>query len=816
MTEAVTGGEDYGVLAETDAGTPSPFSAALLPALGPLQFAEVLEIVAGFARGPLGADRVRARRPNVDPALATGELAPVAELLAVWERGDTIDVPPVPDLDPVLARLQVAGSVLNGVELVAIRQTLIAARLAHGELRRVADEAPSVSRLVVPLPDKGLDHRLTQALDDDGELLDTASPRLFHARQAIHAARERLVKKLETVLRGADAHAVPAGAQVTIRGDRYVIPVRRDSRSRPEGIIHDESASAGTLFVEPTAAIEFGNALRSAIVEAEREALRVLRELTELARPMIELLAGAHEMCVAGDDLVARVRYAHAARAAVPRLGSTRLVLKAARHPLLLARGLEVVPFDLELAASDRTLLISGPNAGGKTVLLKTVGLVSLMAQAGIAPPVAAGTELPSFLRAFADIGDHQSIAADLSTFSAHLVVLREVLAVAGPGTLVLIDEIGSGTDPAEGGALAAAALRALTTRGAFTVATTHLGVLKTLASEVPGIVNGSLDFDAERLRPSFRFRQGVPGRSYGLAIARRLGIDSVVLERAEREVPDRERALDELLAQVEARARALEDRELVLGERVLDLESREARVAVAAEGQEARERELKRRERELEREGKREARRHLLEARERVEEALRVARDGAQPDRAKEARRLVEDAARGATEALEELDRREARDRPVGLPIAAGGRVRLASGGTGTVHEIRSDGKVVVALGGMKVIVDEEALETIGAPPGDRVRAPRPDFEPPSAPSEIDLRGMRAEEAAAVTVAALDAAIMAEHPALRIIHGMGTGAVRDRVRQVLKSDRRIARFDFAPRNQGGTGVTVAEFRDAS
>jgi DNA mismatch repair protein MutS2 len=773
-------------------------------------------VVAGFARGPLGAERVRARRPTDDPGLIAAELKPLAELLALWVDGESIDIPPVPELAAALTRLRVEGSVLNGVELVAIRQTVVAARIAASELRRVVEKAPSVGLLLVPLPDKALDLRLTQALDDDGELLDTASPRLQAARQAIHAARERLVKKLETVLKGAEPQAIPSGAQVTIRGDRYVIPVRRDSRTRPEGIVHDESASQGTLFVEPTAAIEFGNALRSAIVEAEREALRVLRELTELARPAIDLLAAAHEMCLAGDDLVARVRYAHAVRATVPGVGSAGLRLVGARHPLLLARGLEVIPFDLDLEAADRTLLISGPNAGGKTVLLKAIGLAILMVHAGIAPPVGPGSELPFFTKAFADIGDHQSIAADLSTFSAHLAVLREVLAAAGPGTLVLMDEIGSGTDPAEGGALAASALRALTARGAFTVATTHLGVLKTLASELPGVVNGSLDFDAERLRPSFRFRQGVPGRSYGLAIARRLGIDAEVLERAERDVPDRERALDELLAHVEGRARELESREKAQAERTLELESREARVAVTTEAQEARERELRKREREYERAGRRDARRHLLEARETVEEALRVARDGARPERAKEARRLVEDAAHAETAALEAVERAEANDRPAGLPIAVGRRARLASGGVGLVHEIRSDGKVVVALGAMKVIVPTDELVAITAAPPERAPPPKGNLAVPTGPSEIDLRGMRADEAAAVTLAALDAAVLAEHPALRIIHGMGTGAVRDRVRQVLKSDRRVARFDFAPRNQGGTGVTVAELKDAS
>jgi len=777
-----------------------------------LDLDQVLDVVAGHARGPLGAERVRRRRPHDDPVVARLELAPVAELLTLWDRGVVIDVPPVPEVGPVLARLRVEGSVLNGVELAALKQSLAAARIAVAELKRIETEAPLVAALAVPLPDRKLDQRLADAINDEGEVLDTASPALFRARREIHAARDRLVKKLETVLRNLDGQAAPAGAQVTIRGDRYVIPIRRDSRQRPEGIVHDESASHGTLFVEPTAAIESGNALRAAVVEAEREELKVLRELTERARPDAGLLAAAHAMCVAGDDLVARVRYAHEVKAAVPTIGSDRLVLVRARHPLLLARGLDVVPFDLSLEPGERTLLISGPNAGGKTVLLKTVGIAVQLAQSGIVPPVGPGTMLPVVDRVFADIGDHQSIAADLSTFSAHVVAVRQILATAGPDTLILMDEIGSGTDPAEGGALASAVLRSLTSRGARTIATTHLGALKSLAGEVPGIVNGSLDFDAEALKPTFRFRKGVPGRSYGLAIARRLGVDPAVLERAEREVPVQERALDELLAQVEARARELERREREVTDRESVVESREAAAAAVAEAQGIRAAELKRREKEADRLGRQEARRHLLEARARVEEALRLAQGAVDPDKARQARRVVEDAANEAREALAAADRPTA-DQPVGGAVTVGRRVRLATGGTGTVREIRGDGKAVVTLGAVKVVVPLSECEPVaGPPPKERPRSESADFASPAAAFEVDLRGMRGDEAVVVATAAIDAAILAENPYLRIIHGMGTGVVRDRVRQVLKTDRRVARFDFAPRNQGGTGVTIVEF----
>ena len=459
------------------------------------------------------------------------------------------------------------------------------ARLNAAELRRVAEEAPLAAALAVPVPDKSLDRRLEVSLDDDGQLLDGASPELAAARREVQSARTRLIKKLETILRGAEGSGE---AGVTVRGGRYVIPVRRDSRQRPAGIIHDESASQGTLFLEPTEAIELGNALREAEAAEDRERLRVLRDLTTMLRPAwADLRAGA-EMCVRMDDLVARGRYAAAADGYRPEMltAPAPLSIVNGRHPLLLAAGEAVVPFDLALDSSERTLVISGPNTGGKTVLLKAVGLLGAMAQSGIVPPVGAGSQLPVFTRVFADIGDHQSLAANLSTFSAHLAALRHILTDADDATLVLLDEIGSGTDPAEGAALAAATLLSLTRRGTTTLATTHLGALKTLPERDPGMVNASLQFDAETIRPTYRFEKGVPGRSYGLAIARRLGISADVLAEAEADVPRAARTLDALLADAERTARAPSRcEEAALAARDAESDGRAARLAVRAGG---------------------------------------------------------------------------------------------------------------------------------------------------------------------------------------------------------------------------------------
>jgi DNA mismatch repair protein MutS2 len=475
------------------------------------------------------------------------------------------------------------------------------------------------------------------------------------------------------------------------------------------------------------------------------------------------------------------------------------------------------VPFDLTLDPGERTVLLSGPNTGGKSVLLKAVGLHVALAQGGIIPPVGPGSALPVFRRIFADIGDRQSIAASLSTFSAHLALLRVILDEADASSLVLLDEIGSGTDPAEGGALAAATLLALTRRGAVTLATTHLGVLKRLATEAAGIVNASLQFDAATLRPTYRLTKGIPGRSYGLAIARRLGLKEQVLAEAEAQVPEAERSLDALLAEVEARARELAGREEGLRARLEQVEHQAAALAAQAEAQAARETTIKRREREAERAGREQARRYLLEARETVEAAIAKA-SAAGEETARAARRMVEEAAAeaaradGRTGGQADWKADERTDGPADR-IAVGDRVRLEGGTVAEVIEVRGDGKAVLGIGSLKLVADSASLTRLSAqpsagPPVRRSASPAP----PDADYEIDLRGLTGEEAEQAVVGALDRAVLAEQPFLRIIHGKGTGVVRERVQQVLRRDRRVKRHAFAPSNQGGTGVTVAEF----
>jgi DNA mismatch repair protein MutS2 len=471
------------------------------------------------------------------------------------------------------------------------------------------------------------------------------------------------------------------------------------------------------------------------------------------------------------------------------------------------------------MAPAERTLLVSGPNTGGKTVLLKALGLLSALAQSGIPAPVGTGSRIAMFDDAFADVGDEQSIEASLSTFSAHLKNLAEILRLATGDSLVLIDELGSGTDPVEGAALGWAILESLTTRGAMTVATTHLGTLKELASQVGGVVNASLQFDAAALAPTYRLIKGIPGRSYGIAIARRLQLPETVVVRAEERLPQQERDIAALIEQLERR-----DEELSAREREATIIAEDARRRIADVAK--RERNVRERERLAEREARQGARRYLLDARaeiDRVIKGLKAQSAEAAEAAGREARQRAEELAAKQSVELERLEREEANVQrrtavappaPRGeQPPTIGDTVSLATlgGKTARLLELR-DNEAVVAVGAMRMTVPRKSLTRVNEAPRETANVWSGDLPEVHVPTEIDLRGMRLDEAEAAVLQALDAAVRADLRNLRIIHGKGTGALRERVMEMLQKDTRVKDFRLGAWNEGGAGVTLAEF----
>ena len=794
-------------------------------ALRVLEYPRVLELVAARATSDLGAARVRGLQPRADREWLEREHARVAAIRTIIGGDRPWHPEPLPDLAAPLTRLRPDGTTWNGAELLAGAVLLRSSRRTREALQE--ERRSAVARAVLAplalrlLTSKPTEETIEHTLNDDGTVRDDASPLLRRVRRELRASEGELVRLLERVMEKLEPHHRVTDMSVTLRDGRYVIPVRREGRGSVGGIVHGASASGATLFIEPPAAVEFGNRLRELEAEEREEVERILRELTDALRPLREAMIDATDALCELDGLFARARFSNEFRCMGSTLAPARdgFALQEGRHPLLVAQGIDVVPFDLEMAAAERTLLVSGPNTGGKTVLIKAIGLASAMAQAGIPAPVAAESRIPIFDDFFADIGDEQSIEASLSTFSAHVKNLSEILRHASPDSLVLIDELGSGTDPIEGAALGWAVLEELTRRAAMTIATTHLGTLKELATQVPGVVNASLQFDDAALAPTYRLIKGMPGRSYGISIARRLALPEHVVARAEERVPQRERDVAALIEQLERREEELAQRER---EAAAVLDDARQRIADLVR----RERNVRDRERRVERESRQEARRFLLDARQEIDRTLRdLKRRGAEAadDAAREARQRAEQLAAKQAEELERLDREEAnvsrRDAARATPpaavsetIATGAWVDVATlgGKTARVLELR-EGIAVVAVGALKMTVPLAALQPSVTPPSDTAVTWSGDLPEATAATEIDVRGMRVDEVEGVVLQALDAAVRADLRHLRIIHGKGTGALRERVSEMLKKDIRVKQFRLGAWNEGGAGVTVAE-----
>ena len=798
-------------------------------ALRLLDWEEILARIARHATSDEGRAHVLGLRPRGDPAAVEEGLRTTDEMVGLLLGGEW-SPPPIPAARSGLRRLAVEGSVLDPEALIALGTLLSSARRARAELRRRPDEQPRLAAIGERLlKDTELERRLGEAFDETGDVADAASPELRRIRRSVRSARASVVRRLEAFARALPARLQVPDASVTIRAGRYCVPIRREGRSEVGGIVHDESATHQTVFVEPPVAIEPMNRLAELERQERREVERVLRALTAAARPRVRELATSLDALAETDSLYARARWALAHGGARPEVVDptgderTGLRLVAAHHPLLLAAGEPSIPFDLDLAADETALLVSGPNAGGKTVLLKTVGVTALLAQAGVIPPVGPGTRLPLFRSFFAVIGDEQSIAASLSSFSAQIASVERALDGAGPSSLVLLDEIGGNTDPAEGAALAAAVLLRLAGQARLTVATTHLGALKALAAEDSRIVNASLQFDTAALRPTFRLVRDRPGRSYALEIARRLGLPEDVLAGARARLGEEERRTEVLLAELERREAELES---LIGEaRVRERRARERDAA-----SEENERRLAAREKRMEKEGRARAERYLKEARREVAAEIERLRDAfaRAADGDPEARAAAETAA-GAVRSGLERRLREARsaervgeERPGPSPEAPepGTRVRSRSLGlTGTVGERRGE-RVVLEAGEVRIEVPVRDLEPAasaaqGGSGDPRARPSRPPDRPLpelNARTEVDVRGLRVDEVAAALQPAVDAAVVSDLPFVRVIHGKGTFAVRDEVRRLLEGDPRVRRLRPGGFEEGGAGVTVVEF----
>lgn len=780
-----------------------------------LEYPKILEQLTHEAAFSASKELARTLEPSADRDEVRRRLAFTSEARLLLEQRPDTGVRGAKEVRPHV-RAADRGVMLSPHELVDILATLRASEHVSRLVHKVSEQFPLLWSLAVDLPIRaGLVSRISESISEDGDVLDSASPALRRIRAELRAAQQRLQERLGTLVN--EYRSALQEPIITTRSDRYVLPVRAEARSQVKGIVHDQSGSGATVFIEPTIVVEMNNRLRELHLEEQREIERILQELSAAVATDGPYITLAVELLAEIDLHLAKARYAGLLRASAPHVNdNNRLLLRQARHPLL--RG-KVVPIDFWLgrdpdSAELRMVVITGPNTGGKTVALKTVGLLSLMAQAGMHIPCEDGSEIPVYSNVFADIGDEQSIEQSLSTFSSHLTRIVEILRLATEDSLVLLDELGAGTDPTEGSALARAILAHLLAQHVNTVATTHYSELKVFAHDQPGAVNASVEFDVETLSPTYRLSIGLPGRSNALAIATRLGLPGDIVQRAREYVGSAGVEMESLLANLQAeRTAAADERYRLNMERVEAEYQRQEAEKARAEIEEERIRVLNEARSQVRREVE-ETRAELAQVRTQMRRKLTEE----QLSKLRERTRKLED--RSAPEVSKAQRSHRVASEPVGIsgPLEVGDTVFVRSmGQRGEVVALLSGrGEVEVQLGAMKLRVPSNQVERLSrrqaraADVGAVASLALPSREPTLAPElQLDLRGWRVEDALEEVDRYLNNAALAGMPFVRILHGKGTGALRQAIRQQLSHHPLVKSQASAEAKDGGDGVTI-------
>jgi DNA mismatch repair protein MutS2 len=777
-----------------------------------IEWDAVRELLGGEARTEMGRERARAAEPAVDPFTIESAVEMTGQARLALTKSGPPPLSGVPDVRVILEHCRVVGSVLEGADLIRLLPVLDAAARVSAYGRGLGGVAPRIAALTAALPSVAdLAEALRRALDDEGAVRDEASPRLRQLRREIRERRKRIVGDLERMFQSTEADRILADRFVTLRHGRYVLPVRAEARSRVRGIVHDRSQSGQTLFVEPAEVVEANNDLVQMAREEEAEVARILAALTDAVRERGDQLQRLVELIGELDWVFARGQLAERMRATRPVIDAHgRVALAAARHPLLLAQtwrngSREVVPVDIEIGRDRPLLVITGPNAGGKTIALKTLALHALMTQVGCHIPAAEGSRLPVFEQLHAIIGDDQSVAENLSTFSAFVKQVRGVLAEADERSLVLLDELGAGTDPDEGAALAQAILEELAARGALVMATTHLEPLKAFASTHPRARNASVEFDATTLAPTFRMVYDRPGQSYALTIAGRLGLSPDLIERAQTHRSEQAARLSELLLRLDEQTRTEAERTRAIERREQEASARLAQA------------------REHESTAETRADQTLARAKEQAAQLLTDVRRAvsAEWDRLK---RTDRSSKRSLDESRRRLNEVAARIAPTATPfptLTAAEVDALVPGASVVAEHLGVRGEIAsiagrtatVQAGSVTVRVPLAALRPVAAAPGRRTGTAIHVPEKTGVGPELHLLGRTTDEARELVEQYLDDAFMAGLPIVRLVHGKGTGALRKTVRTLLSAHPLVESFRDGERSEGGAGATVAALK---
>ncbi|NRD76056.1 endonuclease MutS2 [Bacillus sp. BRMEA1] len=777
-----------------------------------LEFTKVREQLFEFAASSLGKDKIKNLVPSSDFEEVMKLQSETDEASTVIRIKGNVPLSGIHDIRPHVKR-SVIGGVLSPLELVQTASTIRASRQMKRFIEEIAEERAEIPILleqveqIIPLTN--LEQTIRQAIDENGEVLDGASELLKSLRHQLRSSEARVREKLESMIRSSSAQKMLSDAIITIRNDRFVIPVKQEYRGHYGGIIHDQSASGQTLFIEPQAIVQLNNQLQDIRVKEQMEIERILTELSAKVAEQESELHVIVKVLANLDFIFAKARYGKQMKATMPKMNNEgRITLYKARHPLIPIN--EVVANDIILGNDFTTIVITGPNTGGKTVTLKTLGLCSLMAQAGLRIPAQEGSELAVFEAVYADIGDEQSIEQSLSTFSSHMVNIVEILRRVDFNSLVLFDELGAGTDPQEGAALAISILDEVHQRGARVVATTHYPELKAYGYNREGVLNASVEFDVETLSPTYKLLLGVPGRSNAFEISKRLGLNERVIQSARSHVSEDTNQIDKMIASLEESKRQAE------------MEMLEARDY------------LKQAEKLHQ-----DMQKQMIEFYEKKDSMLEKAAEEAETivdDAKKEAEQVIRDLRKMRTEKHAEIKEHELIDAKRRLETAApeikktqilaakkakkhmfrpGDEVKvLTFDQKGTLVDKVSENEWQVQIGILKMKVKEKDMEYISTPkqldtkPLAIVKGRDADVK-----LELDLRGERYEDALIKVEKYIDDALLANYPRVSIIHGKGTGALRQGVQEYLRNHRQVKNIRFGDAGEGGTGVTVVEFK---
>lgn len=780
-----------------------------------LELNRVLEMLAGEAVSDGAKEAALALRPESDRDAVKQLLAETGAAKRMMVLHGTPSFSGVTDVSASIKRAG-AGGMLNTRELLSIAAVLKTARLilsyASGDEAGGGEIGYMFSELRA---NKYLEEKITNSIVGDDELADSASPALADIRRQMRAAGERVRQALQKIISSPTYQKVLQEPIITVKNGRYVVPVKAEHKSAVPGLTHDISSSGATHFIEPMSAVKANNEIRELLGKEEQEIGRILMEMSAEASDFGESIMRNYSALVRLDLIFAKAKLSYQLEASEPEISERgELSLIKARHPLIDKK--KVVPIDVSLGGEYDTLVITGPNTGGKTVSLKTIGLMCLMTQCGLHIPVKDGSVVPIFDKVLADIGDEQSIEQSLSTFSSHMTNIVSILEECDDSTLVLFDELGAGTDPAEGAALAVSIIEYARRFGTHIAATTHYAELKIYAMTMPGVMNASCEFDVATLKPTYKLLLGIPGKSNAFAISRRLGIPDVIIKDAEARMESGDRDFQEALENLEkARVEAENSRA------ELNLLREKARADAGAS-------EKLRRELETEREkitktARREAEKIIEDARSTADAAFReIERLRKSAATETDWQRLNEAKAemrKSLNDAEAKLGVREEAEKPVPTrPAAAGDTVEILSiGARADVIKVNKDGTLELQAGIMKVSAKQSEVRVLE---GERVKTPKQHSSKTITPmsveagrSEVDLRGMMAEEAVAVTERFIDTASMRHIEEVRIIHGKGTGVLREAVQKALKRNPQVKSFRLGRFGEGEAGVTVVTLK---